>query len=93
MQEPDEGEVDRDPGQIEQRHRALAGEKAAQRVDIAAAFRRLGGRIAEARHFDHHLVGERCQFRIEPRAETHQDLRADDIEQALEQVKPDREYR
>ncbi|MNT45160.1 hypothetical protein D3C72_1817270 [compost metagenome] len=93
MQQPDEDEIDRDPRQVEQRHRPLAGQEPAQRVDVAAAFRRLRRRIAEARHLDHHLVGKRRQLRVEPGAEPDQDLRADDVEQALEQVEPDRQHR
>ncbi len=68
-------------------------QEAAQRVDVAAALRaprRSRSRSAACRC---HLVRERCKLRVEPRAETDQDLRADDVEHALEQVEPDRQNR
>ena len=52
VQEIDEDEIERHPGQVEQRARPLAAEEAAHRVDVAPALQRLGGRKAEPRHVD-----------------------------------------
>ena len=93
MQQVDEDQEDRHPGDVEDRGGPLAAHEAAHRVHVAAALHRLGGGIAEAGHVDDDLVGERRDLPVEPAADPHQDLGAQDVEEALEEVEPDRQRR
>ena len=69
MQHVDEDEVERHPGQVEQRNRPLAAQEAAHRVDVAAALQGLRRREAETRHVDRHLVRQRRDPAVEPGAQ------------------------
>ena len=90
MQEIDERQIDRHPWQVEQRRRPLAAEEAANRIDVAPAFESFGRREAETRHVDCHAMRQRRDLLIQPRADPHQHLGADDVEAALEEIQADR---
>ena len=93
MQEIDERQIDRHPWQVEQRRRPLAAEKAADRIDVASAFESFGGGETETRHVDCHAVRQRRHLPVEPRADAHQHLGADDVEAALEEIQADDQAR
>ena len=93
VEEVDEGQIDRHPGQVEQRRGALAAEETAHRVDVAPALQRLGGGEAEARHVDGDAVRQGRDLAVDTGADPHQHLGADDVEGALEQIEPDRQRR
>ena len=91
MEEVDEREIDRHPRQVEQRRGALAAEEAADRVDVTPALQRFGGGEAEARHVDGDAVRQGRDLPVDPGADPHQHLGANDVEAALEQIEPDRQ--
>lgn len=93
MEEIDECQVERDPGQVEQCAGPLPSEEAADGVDVAAALHRFSGRESEARHVDGDTMGDRRDLLVEARPDAHQHLRADDVEAALEKIEADRERR
>ena len=80
----DEDQIERHPRQVEEGNGALASQKAADRIDIPAAFQRLRCRETEPRHVDGDLVRQRRQLPVELRPYTHENLGADDVEDALE---------
>jgi hypothetical protein len=89
MKEVDERQIDRHPWQIEQCGRPLAAQEPADSVDVPSAFQRLRRREAETRHVDGDAMGQRRDLLIEPRADADENLRADDVEAALEHVEAD----
>ena len=93
MQKVDEHQIDRHPWQVEQRRRPLAAEEAANGIDVAPAFERFGGREAETRHVDRHAMRQRRHLLVQPGADAHQHLGADDVEAALEEIQADGQAR
>lgn len=84
MKEVDEGQIDRHPGQIEQRRGTLAAEEATDGVDVPPALQRFGGGEAKTRHVDGDAMRQRCDLAVDPGANPHQHLGADDVEGTLE---------
>ena len=93
MQKIDKYQIDRHPRQIEQRRRPLAAEEAANRIDVPSAFEGFGRREAETRHVDCHAMRQRRHLLVQPRADAHQYLGANDVEAALEEIQADDQAR
>ncbi len=81
-----DGEIDRHPRQIEERHRADAGEKAAHRIEIADRLRTVTLVADLERQPDDGVVDPHAHRLVEAMADAHQDTAADHVDDALRGV-------
>ena len=93
VQHVDEHQVDRDPRHIEQRDQALAGEEAANGVDVAHRLQRRRRRLPAQRQLQRRGMGRRHHDGVDAAAQTHQRLRAQQIDDALKNIEPGDQHR
>ena len=87
MQEIDEENIERHPGQIEQSYRPLTSHEGAQSVHVSAAFQCFSRREAKTRHVNAYAMSNWGENTIDLRPNAHQQLRSYDVENALKEIK------
>ena len=86
MKHEADDQVDRHPRQIEQRHRADAGQKAAHRVEVANRLRAFGPAAGFQRQPHDGVIDAHAHRLVEAVADAHQDAAADRFDGALRRI-------
>ncbi len=93
MEQEADQNVDRHPGQIEQRERPGGDQEGADLIEVAQRREAVALRARAQRELHHDVVDPRAQPLVERRRDAHQDARADDVEHALEGEQRQRQHR